>query len=163
MSSPPFEFGRALEQISTSPAMVIAITGQQVMGLLREAFEALDLKPRQFRTLDLLEARGPIGQRELGDVLGIDHSILVTLLNPLEHEGLLSRDRDPTDRRRHVVTITAAGVNRLHTAAERLRAVDARLVSGLTDQQRTQLTDALASITAALGPTGDPMPDDEDC
>jgi hypothetical protein len=38
------------------------------------------LKPRQFQTLDLLEDRGPIGPRELGDILGIRHRVLVTLV-----------------------------------------------------------------------------------
>ena len=33
----------------------------------------------------------------------IDPSILVTLLNPLEAEGLLSRERAELDRRRHFV------------------------------------------------------------
>jgi DNA-binding MarR family transcriptional regulator len=160
VSSLPFEFGKALRQMSASPAMTLSVAGQQVMRLLRETFDALDLKPRQFRTLDLLDDRGPMGQRELGDVLGIDHSILVTLLNPLEDAGLLSRDRDPTDRRKHVVSITPDGVTRLHAAAEQLRAVDARLLKGLTGQQQAELSRSLATIMAALGPPGDPMSDD---
>ena len=44
------------------------------------------------------------GQRELGEVMETDPSILVTLLNPLEAEGLLSRQRAEHDRRRHLVT-----------------------------------------------------------
>ncbi|HYM81594.1 MAG TPA: MarR family winged helix-turn-helix transcriptional regulator, partial [Candidatus Limnocylindria bacterium] len=47
-------------------------------------------------------------QRELGETMAIDHSILVTMLNPLEADGLIERKRSGTDRRRHVVTVTPA-------------------------------------------------------
>jgi len=40
-----------------------------------------------------------MGQGELGEAMGIDPSIFVTLLNPLEAGGFLTRDRDPADRR----------------------------------------------------------------
>ena len=49
-----------------------------------------------------------MAQRELMEEMEIDPSILVTLLNPLEEDGYVARERDPVDRRRHLVTLTAA-------------------------------------------------------
>ncbi len=143
--------------------MVLAVTGQQMMGLVREALAAEGLKPRQLRTLALLEDSGPIGQRELGEALGIDHSVLVTLLNPLEAEGLLARERDPQDRRCHVVSISPAGTERLRSAAATLDAVDARLLEHLSEEQREELVRALATVTDVLGPPQDPTPDSDGC
>src|SRR4051794_19733771 len=68
-----------------------------------------DLMPRQFQLLGLLADHGPMGQRDLGQAMATDPSILVTLLNPLEADGFLTRNRDSADRRRHVVTLTAKG------------------------------------------------------
>ena len=116
------------------------------MRRLREALTAHDLKPRQFQVLDLLADRGPIGQRELGQAMAIDHSILVTLLNPLEAGGLISRDRDAADRRRHVVSITAAGERRLAGAARAQREAEDALFSGLADAQREQLRELLLAL-----------------
>lgn len=45
----------------------------------------------------------------------------VSLLNPLEAEGYLSRGRDAADRRRHVVTITRRGEEQLERAAQAQR------------------------------------------
>jgi DNA-binding MarR family transcriptional regulator len=52
---------------------------------------------------------GAISQQALGATLDIEASNLVVLLNELEAEGLISRRRDPQDRRRHVVEISEQG------------------------------------------------------
>jgi DNA-binding MarR family transcriptional regulator len=152
--------GKAFDQLSASPLLTLATAGQDVMRRLRLAFGVHGLKPRQFRMLDVLEDRGPMGQRELGEVLGIDHSILVTLLNPLEDDGLLTRERDPGDRRRHVVSITAAGVERLQAGMVAQRAVEEELLAGFTDDQRAELADVLATIRRRAGASDDAVDDD---
>jgi MarR family len=78
-------------------------------------------------------------QRELGALMDVDPSILVTLLNPLEADGYLFRERDPTDRRRHVVTLAGAGERQLERAAQAQRDAEDELFAGLTEVQRAQL------------------------
>ncbi|HEX8156426.1 MAG TPA: MarR family transcriptional regulator [Solirubrobacteraceae bacterium] len=87
----------------------ITILGDSFQRLGREVLAEHDLRPRQLRILDLLVDRGPVGRRELAELMGIDHSVLVNVLNPLETERLIKRERDTADRRRHVVTIATAG------------------------------------------------------
>jgi DNA-binding MarR family transcriptional regulator len=102
-----------------------------------------DLHPRQLRILDLLADRAAIGQRELGELMAIDQSVLVNLLNPLEDEGLVKRKRDAADRRRHRVTITAKGNRRLSDADQSFRETEDAFFAGLTPAQREQLHDLL--------------------
>ncbi len=120
------------------------------MRHLRAAHAASGLSPRQFHLLGLLHDRGPMTQRELGNVIDVDPSILVTLLNPLEADGCLLRDRDPTDRRRHVVSLTPAGERQLDTAAQAQRHAEDELLSGLTAAQRAQLRDLLLNLRDGL-------------
>jgi hypothetical protein len=68
------------------------------MHRLRAAHTAHDLKPRQFQILELLHEHGGLAQGDLAREMGVAASVLVTLLNPLEAEGLVARDRDPADR-----------------------------------------------------------------
>src|SRR3954453_17075308 len=97
-----------LEEHRSSPGLLLALVGHEAMRRLRAAHTAHALKPRQFQVLGLLHDHGGLPQRELMQAMGVDPSILVTLLNPLEDEGLVARQRDPSDRRRHIVTLTPA-------------------------------------------------------
>jgi DNA-binding MarR family transcriptional regulator len=89
---------------------------------------------------------GPMGQGELGQTMGVDPSILVTLLNPLEADDFVSRERDPVDRRRHVVTLTAAGQQHFESATRAQREAEDALFAGLDNDQRQQLRSALVAL-----------------
>jgi DNA-binding MarR family transcriptional regulator len=144
--------GKALEELGSSTGFLLGLLGQEAMRQLRDALTTHDLKPRQFQILDLLADRGPIGQRELGETMATDHSILVTMLNPLEADGLIRRERDAADRRRHVVSVTPAGKRRLAKAAQAQREAEDALFAGLTEQQREQLLELLTALRDANRP-----------
>ncbi|HEV8249635.1 MAG TPA: MarR family transcriptional regulator [Gaiellaceae bacterium] len=141
-----------LEERATSEGLLLALVGQHAMRRLRAAHIEHKLSPRQFHLLGLLHDRGAMTQRELGTLMDVDPSILVTLLNPLEAGGYLSRERDPTDRRRHVVTLTPAGRRQLDRAAQAQRDAEAELFAALTDTQRDQLRGLLLVLREQLTP-----------
>jgi DNA-binding MarR family transcriptional regulator len=151
-----------LEERVSSPGLLLALLGQNAMRRLREAHTKHALSPRQFQLLALLHDRGPMAQQELGQASEIDPSVLVTLLNPLEADRLLSRQRDTLDRRRHLVTLTAKGERRLACAAQAQREAEDQLFAGLNRSQRGQLRgllvalrDSLAEDCATARPDGD--------
>lgn len=139
-----------LDERATSAGLLLALLGQQAMRRLRAAHVAHDLSPRQFHLMGLLNDRGAMTQGELGALMNVDPSILVTLLNPIEADGYVSRQRDPTDRRRHVVTLTPAGEQHLTSAARAQRNAEAELFAGLTDTQREELHKLLLALSEGL-------------
>jgi DNA-binding MarR family transcriptional regulator len=150
-----------LQERATSAGLLLALLGQDAMRRLRATHTEHDLSPRQFHLLGLLHDRGSITQRELGTLMDVDPSILVTLLNPLEANGYLSRERDSADRRRHVVTLTAAGEQQLDRAAQAQRDAEDVLFAGLSDAQRDQLRELLLVLRRRLIPTGSICPADD--
>jgi DNA-binding MarR family transcriptional regulator len=66
-------------------------------------------------------------------------SMLVTLLNPLEADGLVARERDPADRRRHLVTLTRAGEKQLASASRAQKDTEDALFASLDQHEREQL------------------------
>ncbi len=152
-----------LEERCSSPGLLLALLGHYAMRRLREAHTKHELSPRQFQLLALLHDRGPMGQRELGQVMETDPSILVTLLNPLEAERLLSRRRDAQDRRRHLVTLTTKGERRLAGAARAQREVEEELFAGLDHRQREQLRVLLIALNDSLSGECEGAAEGEDC
>jgi DNA-binding MarR family transcriptional regulator len=132
-----------LDERRSRPGLLLALLGQDAMRLLRHAHTAHNLKPRQVQLLGLLREEGALSQSELRRMMDIDPSILVTLLNPLEDEGLVSRARDPDDRRRHLVTLTPAGEREFAMAMQAQLEAEDVLFAGLEDGQREQLQELL--------------------
>jgi DNA-binding MarR family transcriptional regulator len=144
-TKPPARPG-VLDERATSAGLLLALLGQQAMKRLRATHEAEDLSPRQFHLLGLLHDRGAMTQGELGALMGIAPSVLVQLLNPLEEDDRIARRRDPTDRRRHVVTLTPAGEKHLDRAARAQREAEGELLAGLDSAQREQLRQLLLTL-----------------
>jgi DNA-binding MarR family transcriptional regulator len=139
-----------LEERRTSPGLLLALVGHVAMRRLREAHAAHDLSPRQFHLLGLLHDHGAMRQSELGRRMAIDPSIMVTMLNPLESDGLITRRRDLKDRRHHHVSLTAAGARKLARAADAQRETEDALLSALDETQREQLRDLLMAVEVEL-------------
>src|SRR4051812_15531083 len=135
-----------LDEHRSSPGLLLALIGHEAMRRLRAAHTAHNLKPRQFQILGLLHDHDGLAQRDLQQTMGVDPSILVTLLNPLEADGLVTRERDPRDRRRHLVRLTRSGEKLLASASRAQKETEDALFASLDDKQREQLGDVLLAL-----------------
>ena len=126
----------------THPAQSLALLAHLARVSAREAETAEGsgtLRPRHYVALTLLRDHGETSQRALADALRLDPTNLVGLLNDLEQLELLARRRDPEDRRRHIVAITTAGMAELEATERRLEAVEERVLSALSADERATL------------------------
>jgi MarR family transcriptional regulator, transcriptional regulator for hemolysin len=85
-------------------------------------------------------------QRELADAVGIQGATLTHHLNAMESAGLVTRRRDPENRRLHLVEPTPAGdalFARMRAAAA---AFDQRLRTGLSGSDVVQLEELLTRL-----------------
>lgn len=127
--------------------LLLAWHGAVTQTRMRKALGTAGLTPRHAMTLMHLES-GPVGQRALAERLEVDPSVLVGILNDLERDGLVERRRDPADRRRHNVAITAAGATVLGETNAALDAVESTLFAGLSAQEQDVLHGLLSRIDA---------------
>jgi DNA-binding MarR family transcriptional regulator len=111
------------------------------------------LRPRHLHALGVLNERGPLSQQELGDVLSLDPSNVVGLLNELEQRELVTRRRDPSDRRRHIVELSTKGEEALADAYVRLESVEEDLLAALSVEERTTLHDLLVRAVGSDTPS----------
>jgi MarR family transcriptional regulator for hemolysin len=86
-----------------------------------------------------LKAQAHGAQRQLAEAVGIEGPTLTHHLNRMEKAGLVTRRRDPDNRRVHQVELTDAGEAAFLAMLDKVIAFDQRLRHGLTERDLTQL------------------------
>ena len=127
--------------------------GMELAGVARDvgrAFDAALARAGGSRPMWLvllsLKSRPTANQRELAAAVGIQDATLTHHLNGMEADGLLTRRRDPANRRVHLVELTEAGdaaFRRLRTVAQHY---DTRLRNGFSDADLDTLRGLLARL-----------------
>jgi MarR family transcriptional regulator, transcriptional regulator for hemolysin len=101
-----------------------------------------------------VKTRQAANQRELARAVGIREATLTHHLNAMEASGLLTRQRDPANRRIHVVELTEAGEEafvRLRTAA---LAFNRQLSRGVSPAELAEFETMLGRLATNVGTGG---------
>jgi DNA-binding MarR family transcriptional regulator len=128
----------------------------------RAAFAAHDLEPWEFDVLSALRRQGPPYQLSPGALL---HATLVTSgtmtnrIDRLAAAGLVSRHRDPQDKRGVLVALTARGKNAADAALAGLLTRERELLAGLAPAQQAELAGLLRLLLAPFDAQSDSRPD----
>ena len=109
------------------------------------------LKPKHVGLLVMLDAGGPASQQQLARALRVVPSLVVALADQLEDLGAVRRQRDPDDRRRQNLVLTARGRTLLRRCTAIAAAMDAELTADLDPPAREALRRALMAVTASHG------------
>ena len=139
---------QAPARLRSMPSWLLAqasIAGRRAVG---DALAEQGWHRSQFTLLAVLDEFGPLNQTEMSERSGLDRSDIVRWVDELAVHKLVRRTQDPSDRRRNVVTITAAGRRRLDALEARLRRAQRELLSALSDKERDKL---LALLGRLLG------------
>jgi DNA-binding MarR family transcriptional regulator len=115
--------------------MLLAVLGRASTRMFTETLQPIGLKPRHLAALTELRDV-PLTQQVLSERTRTDPTKLVGLLNDLEGWMLVVRRRDPGDRRRHIVEISALGRERLAEVDTLVAATEDRILAGLDADQR---------------------------
>jgi len=143
----------------SAEAPVSEFVGQLLFRLWRvshtratAALETVGLTPALFALLNVIGTREGAIQQELGAVLGIDPSTMVSLIDRLESAGAAKRRPCPTDRRAREVAITTKGRRLLERARRLVSEAEDEVLQGLTHAERGELVTLLRRALASAPP-----------
>jgi DNA-binding MarR family transcriptional regulator len=139
-----------------APGSMVLLTRLAKQVYRRTNEEQLGMQLRHLVALTFLRDHQACPQQELGDAFCMDANNVVLLLNELEDLGYATRQRDPLDRRRHVVELTATGRSALEGAERAQELVEDDVLRALDEHDRKVLwellTRALRGVEPADGP-----------
>jgi DNA-binding MarR family transcriptional regulator len=134
---------RLPEELVASTSFLLKRLGFVAKDRALEAYEGTGLHPYHHAVLAVLDEGSRETQGAIADALGYDRGQLVGLLDELEERGLVGRQRDPADRRRHIVTMTPDGKRALAKLRALARELDDDFLGTLDERQRAQLHELL--------------------
>jgi MarR family transcriptional regulator for hemolysin len=103
-----------------------------------------------------LKSRHLPNQRQIAEAVGIREATLTHHLNAMDAQGLITRRRDPANRRVHVVELTGKGEAAFLQMREAAAGFDRRLRTGLSAGDLTALEDLLARLDTNVTADGPP-------
>lgn len=139
----------ALEQapaLAESLGYLLERARRRVERSVASELETLGVEVRHLGVLLNVAHHGPLTQRQLGELLDIDRTTMVAVIDALEQQGLVVRRQNPSDRRAWLITLTDRGRTTQEWAARMQRASEARALEGLTERQRAELRRMLQKI-----------------
>jgi DNA-binding MarR family transcriptional regulator len=123
-----------------------------VVRATNAALADVGLRVRQYSVLVLADdTRDGISQRDLAEVLGLDPSQVVALVDELAAAGLVERRPSPTDRRQRLVAATAQGVRVRRRADAAAAAGVQRQIGDLSAGEQQTLRGLLQRVVAGPG------------
>jgi DNA-binding MarR family transcriptional regulator len=136
------------ERMRRLPSWLASELARRGAALVGQALAQEDARRQHFAVLTSLAEQGAASQAALGRRLWIDRSDLHALLTELERDGRVARVRDPEDRRRNVVTLTANGKALLRRLDKRVDAAQTALLEPLSASERREVIKLLERIVS---------------
>lgn len=109
------------------------------------ALKPLGITPPQLRVIEAISV-GPISQVRLGEIVGMDRTTIVHVIDRLEELDVAKRHRDEKDRRSHAVALTPFGKKVLSKAQAAARAAEIAFLAPLTSGERDALLQSLQKL-----------------
>jgi len=128
----------------TASSLLISQLARGMRRRIEHSIAPLGVRPRELLALQHLRERGPSAQQTIVELLGVDATNLVAVLNSLEDASLIERRRDRADRRRAIVQLSERGEQLLADLDCALRQIDDEIFATLSSRQRETLNALLA-------------------
>ena len=140
------------QELVSSTAFLLARVGVSIKMRVIDELGQVGCGAYEYGVLAMLGEGAQETQAAIAEGLGVDRSQLVHILDTLEDDGLIERKRDPHDRRRHAVSITAEGKRQLVRLRSTVRELEESFLEPLDEKTRKALHEALLRVASNLDP-----------
>ncbi len=134
------------ECMAASPLFLLAKAHMLAHELGARAIEPFGLTLKHYGCLKVVAAEGPVSQQALGELMRVDRTTIVTLVDELEQSGFVLRRRNPTDRRAYALEATTEGREWLAAAGDAVASAENETFRRFVAGERAQLVELLRKL-----------------
>ena len=113
------------------------------------AFAPLGIRPQEWAALHCIDEQHGLSQKEVAELLGVDRTTMVALVDELQRNGFVSRLPHAGDRRKNTVTLTAEGRKIVQLGAQVVDDCERQFLATLDEADAERLKQALLTVIAA--------------
>jgi MarR family transcriptional regulator for hemolysin len=119
--------------------------------LIDKQLKHLGIGQAGWMTIAMIAKSGePMSQRALADLVGVEGPSMVSMLDRLEREGLVTRAPSPTDRRVKLVHLTEAGTTLYQQVRKEASAVRTALLGDIAPDRLAAATELLELLRTRI-------------
>jgi DNA-binding MarR family transcriptional regulator len=133
-------------ELMASHVFLLGRLGTELKKKAFDELEAAGFGIHDYKVLALLGEGECTAQSTMAELIHVDRSQLVGLLDDLEERGLVERHRAKDDRRRHTVVLTSEGREQLTQLRKLVKRVEDEFLAPLSAEDRQQLYGLLAKL-----------------
>lgn len=126
------------QKFVTFTAAVHQITSELTKNVKSEA-----LTPVQYRILEYIAVSQPVTLSEISDCMNMSMPNTSRELKKLSEKQLCDKITDPADRRKHGITLSAAGEAMMNEAFQLIASRFAGRIDNVSDEERKEIEHAL--------------------
>ncbi|WP_256055330.1 MarR family winged helix-turn-helix transcriptional regulator [Streptomyces sp. TverLS-915] len=138
--------------IAERPGYLLHKAGLVLVEDVEKALGSVGMRIRDFFVLAALAGGPELSQQDLSRLLNLDPTTVVTVIDEMERNGHVERRRNPADRRRYNLFLTATGREALATADRVATEVESAFFGGLSAEERAALRTTLGVLMAGRWP-----------
>jgi DNA-binding MarR family transcriptional regulator len=139
-------------------ALLLVQLGMEAARQFAERLAPLGVEPRHVGMLARLAENEGKAQQVIGELIGLNPTQMVFLVDELESRGFVERRRNPADRRSYALYLTQAGTDMLGKVQEVAQVHQAQLGKSLSETEQERLTEMLGRLARDQGITGQRLP-----
>jgi len=128
---------------------MLAKAHQEIADRMQRVTAPTGLTPKHFGVLTLIHRRGPMRQTDVADLLRVDRTTVMKIIDELEAGGYVKRGADPSDRRANAVKSTAKGAQWLEKMKPAAEDVERNFLAPLTATEQDTLRVLLMRLVSS--------------
>lgn len=108
---------------------------------------------RQVQILACLALKQELAQNQIAEMIGLEPSTLVRIIDRMERDGWVVRKPDPDDRRKKLIATTPKVGPLWKKIVKAGESIEQQALLGISQRQQTQLKTTLMALLGNLGET----------